>query len=118
MKVIYVAGPYTGKGHGPENYAEIGHNILNAREWAIKILKLGGCVTLTPHLNSAHMECDFNHPEFWYEADLELLKRCDAIFMIPGWERSKGSVKEHGFAITRELPVFYDLESLNSFIRS
>lgn len=112
MKIVYIAGPYTGPTHGPESYVEISHNIINARGWAIKVMRLGNCVALTPHLNSAHMECDFNFPDFWYAADLELLKRCDAIFLIPGWERSKGSVKEKDFAITNNIPTFEDLKIL------
>lgn len=60
--------------------------IYIAGKWAIRVMSLGGCIALTPHLNSAHMECDFNQPpEFWYEGDIEIMLRCDAVFMLPNW---------------------------------
>lgn len=118
MKIIYVAGKYTGQTHGPESYVEISRNILTAREWAIKIMELGNCVTFTPHLNSAHMEIDCKKSaEFWYEADLEILRRCDAVFLLPNWKESVGAKKEREVALASGMPVFEDLADLKYYLR-
>jgi len=118
IKVIYIAGKYTGKTHGPESYIEIERNILVAREWAIKVMSLGGCIALTPHLNSAHMECDFNRMgnDFWYEADIEMMKRCDAVFLLPNWKDSTGAIKEEKVAREVGLPVFDNLPELEAWL--
>jgi len=109
MKVVYIAGKYSGKTHDGRSFMEIERNILEAREWAIKAMQTG-VVALTPHLNSYHMELDFESDQgFWYAADLELLRRCDAVFLIPNWEDSKGARLERDYARQHGIPVFYEL---------
>ena len=36
--------------------------------------------------------------DFWYEYDLEILRKCDGIILCPGWEASKGCKKEREWA--------------------
>ena len=45
--------------------------------------------------------------DFWLAATLSVLKRCDAIFMLPGWQESQGSKLEHEQAEADGLPIFY-----------
>lgn len=122
MKVIYVAGKYSGPTHDARSYMDIERNVLVAREWAIKIMSEfhGQVVTLVPHLNSYHMELDFTtSQDFWYNADLELLNRCDAIFMLPNWKESKGAGIEREYATKNSIPVFEELgESLRRWVAS
>lgn len=40
---------------------------------------------------------------------LEMLKMCDAIYMIPGWETSKGATKEYEYAKKLGLIVYKNL---------
>ena len=116
MKVLYVAGKYSGKTHDGRSFTEISRNILVAREWAMKLMALGGLVTLVPHLNSYHMELDFTtSQDYWYNADLELLKRCDGIFMLPDWQNSKGAVIEEKFAKDNKIPVFTTLDEVGAW---
>ena len=106
MKVIYIAGKYTGNKH-----SEINDNIEKAEAVAIACCVKGWCV-LTPHKNFAHFEkyenatdkLDYN---FWMNATEELLKRSDAIIMLPNWEDSKGATHEFNFANDNNIPVFY-----------
>jgi Domain of unknown function (DUF4406) len=117
MKVVYVAGKYSGPTHDARSYTDIERNILFAREYAIKIMALGEVVTLVPHLNSYHMELDFTtSQDFWYKADLELLSRCDAIFMLPNWLDSKGAKIEELYAREHSIPVFYELPILQKWL--
>ena len=41
------------------------------------------------------------------DRDLDALATCDAIYMLPGWEKSKGASAEHAVAQWRGLTVFY-----------
>jgi hypothetical protein len=38
---------------------------------------------------------------------LELLKKCDAVYMLRGWENSKGANVEHQYAIDHDLAIYY-----------
>lgn len=97
-KVVYVSGKYSGN---------IDENIHAARLAAIKIWEHGN-IALTPHLNTAHFEIDCNCKyEDYIEGDLELLERCDAVVMLPGWEESAGAVKERNAALIEMIPIFY-----------
>ena len=114
MKLIYVAGPYTGK-----DYKEIEANIKAAEEVSIELIKLGWAV-ITPHKNFAHyetyegMKC-YNGKKIsyqnWIDMDIELLSRCDAILMMKGWRNSKGSVSEHTFAQSKT-DTYYEEKGL------
>ena len=39
--------------------------------------------------------------------DLDMIRRCDAIVMMPGWEASKGADREHSLALSMRLPIYY-----------
>lgn len=39
--------------------------------------------------------------------DLMLLKDCDMIFMLPGWEESKGAITERAFATGAGIEIKY-----------
>ena len=72
----------------------IDYKIKNA---AIKLWALAWAV-ICPHTNCYHFEklekeynIDYNT---WINGDLELLSRCDAIFMLNNYETSMGSIRE------------------------
>ena len=83
MKVVFVSGPYRGK---------ITENIRIARQHAEMLWKKGYAV-FCPHLNSAHMD-GVASDETFLNGDLEILSRCDLVYLLPGWEQSKGARKE------------------------
>lgn len=107
MQFVYIAGPYTAP-----TYLEIDTNIRRAAE-AFKTLAEAGVGAFCPHMHSAHFEviAPDVRPSYWYELDLNFLRAgCDALLLLPGWEFSKGSLKEKAVAEQLGLPVFYDTE--------
>ena len=100
MRVIYVSGAYRG---------DVAANIEHARQAAIRLWQAGDYAVLTPHLNSAHMEslCDEG---MFLAGDLELLARCDAIFMLNNYKSSLGGLKELALAKRLGLEIFYEME--------
>lgn len=105
MKLVYIAGPYRST---TEN--KVYENIQRARAVALEVWTLG-YVALCPHLNTAFFggECP---DDVWLKGDLEILARCDALCLVPGWEASSGSRAEIEFAQEKGIPVFYNVDAL------
>ena len=82
MRIIYVSGRYRAK-----SVNETFENIIHARREARR-LWLQGWAVICPHTNSIFMD-GLNDGERWLEGDCEILRRCDAIFMLLGWEQSE-----------------------------
>lgn len=87
MKIAFISGPYK-----PINGRTVLENIRHAEKYAIKYWRLGYAV-ICPHLNTAHFD-GLCKDDVWLKGDIEILKRCDVIVMIPGWEKSNGAKAE------------------------
>lgn len=105
MRVVYVAGPFRAA-----NQWEQEQNIRRAEALSLEIWKLGG-VALCPHLNTRYFSGALPD-ETWLEGDLELLRRCDAVLMVPGWSLSHGARLEMAFASDHNIQIFFVGETL------
>lgn len=92
--MVYLAGPYSG---------DVEAHIASARRVAVRVAALGH-LPVTPHLNTPVGFEELQPYEFWIAAYLKLLGRCDAILMLPGWERSNGARQERQHAMAIGLP--------------
>lgn len=105
MNLIYVAGKYTS-----DNYTDIENNIKKAEYASIELIRRGWAV-ITPHKNMSHYEMyestGILSYEDWIAIDLEILKRCDAIFMLEDWEDSIGAREEHQFSENNNIKIYY-----------
>lgn len=99
MKVIYIAGKY----RGPNAWA-VEQNIRAAEEVAVRVWAMG-MVALCPHANSRHMEV-IASDEVFLAGTLELMRRCDAVLLVPNWRDSAGAREEVAEAERLGLPVF------------
>ena len=101
MKLIYIIGPYRAKTEW-----ELEQNIRNAEKAALKLWQEGWSV-ICPHKNTAHFggACE---DKVWLDGDLEILKRCDAVFLLDNWSRSEFSKIEVAAAIGNNLRIHYD----------
>lgn len=113
MKVIYIAGKYRsdkGEWFVYEN--------IRAAELMAQWVWMHGGVALCPHKNTAFFGGLPGCPdETWLEGDLELLKRCDAVFAISGWRESAGARAEVEYAKKNHIPVIYNHRSVISFLK-
>jgi hypothetical protein len=110
MKIIYIAGPYT----GPNTWA-IEQNIRVAEKAALAVIHMGA-MPVAPHTMT----------RFYYgavselvviEGALELLRRSDAVLFVGDWKNSKGSKRELDEACRLYLPKFFSLDELFVWLR-
>lgn len=100
IPIVYVAGPYRGP-----RAVDIDYHVARARMVGALVVAAGAC-PLIPHANTAHFD-DLAPASWWLTATMELLRRCDAIVVCPGWERSSGTQAEIVEAERRGLPLFW-----------
>jgi hypothetical protein len=109
MKVIYCAGKF----RGPNGWA-VAENIRAAERLGFEVAQLGAA-PLIPHANTASFDRTLDD-KFWIDATLELLRRCDAIILVPGWEHSVGACGEKTEAERLGLPVFFAVGELREWL--
>jgi hypothetical protein len=102
MKTVYVAGPYRG-----ETRDAVELNISVARAVGLLAARKGWAPVI-PHCNTSLFDFVTSDlpDEFWLGATLELMRRCDAVVLIPGWQRSTGTLAEIAEAERLGMSVF------------
>ena len=99
MRVIYVSGRYRAK-----TIFGVALNIWRARRVAQKLWKEGWAV-ICPHMNTAF----FTGGEGMYiRGDIEIVKRCDTIYMLKNWHKSEGACIEYQVAIDNHLETIFE----------
>jgi nucleoside 2-deoxyribosyltransferase len=93
--LIYIAGPYT-----KPDCVENTHKMIKVAD---ELVSRGLCPVI-PTLNLLWHIVTPRPPEFWYEYDLEILARCDAVLRLPG--ESVGADREVKEAHKLGIPVF------------
>lgn len=99
IKLIYLAGSLRG------NKIKKAINMKRAKRWA-RYFWLQNVAVYSPHLNSGFID----HPktdEFMLAANREILKRCDAVVVMQGWEKSIGTKLEIAYAKENGIQVIY-----------
>ena len=100
--VVFIAGPMTG-------YPNFNRDEFNTEA---RILEEHGFSVLNP----ATLPEGLQHEQYM-DITLDMLAQADAIFLLDGWEKSKGALRECGEASRLGLLVIYQSwESLQKFI--
>lgn len=109
IPVIYLAGRYRAAAEW-DVYA----NIHEARLLGMEVARLGAC-PLIPQSNTAFMGGTLPD-QFWLDATLELLRRCDAVLCVWNWQASEGAKGEVEEAKRIGLPVFTSTADLAEWL--
>jgi hypothetical protein len=105
VKIIFISGPY----RSDTEYG-VHKNIQNAEAVALRVWQLGH-VAFCPHKNTAYFG-GVAPDALWLEGDLEVLRRCDAVVLVPGWEKSSGVRAEVELAKELGLPIYLNPEAM------
>lgn len=91
---VYISGPITGVKDYKRKFQEVKE----------KLIKKGYEV-----INPAELDCVMIGKNFSYDEImqicLELLSRCQAMAFLPGWEHSRGSNIEYGYALAKDIII-------------
>ncbi len=109
MKVVFISGPFRA-----ESAWGIEQNIRRAEEAALEVWRQGAAA-FCPHTNTRFFQGAASD-DVWLKGDIEIMRRCDALLMLPTWRNSQGAIAEHDLAIELGMPVFYSFEVLGRWI--
>ncbi len=109
MKIVYIAGPYTG------NAWKVHHNIHRAQAAGLEVAE-AGAMPLIPHSNTPACFLDTQDAGFWYDGTMELMRRCDAVLLMDTWGTSTGAIAEKAEAERIGIPVFDTIEGLEEWL--
>ena len=113
MRVIFVAGPLSGISNGKElPQEEQEQHVRRAVEAGIELLVVG-YAPIIPHL-SWYADPQTKYRE-WYDADLEFVKRSDAVLRLPG--ESNGADREVALADEWAIPVYHSVAEVLAWLR-
>lgn len=109
IRPVYVAGRFR------DSSPWIVHqNIIAAEQRAAIVTRYEWLVAVCPHLLTKNLD-SLRDERYWCEATLEIMRRCDAVFVGPGWEDSRGTLAEIREALLLEKPIFFDESQLRIF---
>jgi hypothetical protein len=116
MKTIYIAGPF----RGADGFA-VHMNVVRAEAAMYALidaaLKQGTEVAVCcPHSMTKNLDRTFTD-QYWLDATLEWLDRCDAILMLDGWEASEGAKGEEARARATGKPVLLNLPTALAWLQ-
>jgi hypothetical protein len=108
-KLIYIAGPFRGP-----TPLDVRRNVERARDVGFLVAQ-AGAYPVIPHMLTAEFDKQLDD-QFWLDGTLELLRRCDGIFLVDGWKRSTAAAAEVADAMRRGQPIFETIVSLQSWL--
>ena len=110
MIKVYVAGAYSA-----DNVMEVLQNIGRGQHFAAEVFKMG-CAPFCPWHDKEYVihnyDSEFSVEKF-YDYSMVWLEASDVLFLVPGWENSKGTqmeierAKELGMTIIDTLTVLH-----------
>lgn len=112
---VYVAGAYSSN-----NTIEVLKNIGKGEKLAAEVF-LNGFAPFVPWSDRSFIfhfpEKEFDVKDF-YKYSMEWLNVSDCVILVPGWEFSKGTLKEIEQADRLGIPVFKDIESMKNYYKN
>lgn len=96
MRRIYISGPITGDEGYMQHFAK-----------AESELRSANYETINPARVNRPLPETLTHSEYM-EVSIAMLGICDGIYMLSGWEESKGATIEFEYAFSRQLPIMFE----------
>lgn len=113
-KKVYIAGAYSSG-----NVLGVLDNIRNGLRWSTEVFLMGH-YPFSPWADFLFQlqlrEGETLTVEQYYEYSLAWLKVSDVVFVTPGWESSKGTLKEISVAESLRIPVVFSMRELKAYL--
>lgn len=93
---FYISGSITGTTDYLERFAKAEEYILGIKHSVINPAKI-----------LQYMPKDTTHEEYM-KLSIEMLKMCDSIYMLSGWENSNGANREYGYALGKGMNIVFE----------
>jgi nucleoside 2-deoxyribosyltransferase len=103
--VVYVAGPYRAA-----NAWLVEDNVRRAEVFSL-LLWRHGFAPVCPHTQTRFFQGAASD-EVFLRGTLEMMRRCDAVLLLPGWEKSTGTRAELHEANRLGIPAFEHMTEL------
>jgi len=104
---IYIAGPMTGyKEYNFPAFDAAKEHLIDNPLYELEVISPAD---ITRELSREMGITDYSlipMKKYLYE-DINALFECDAIYMLKGWENSKGARAEHALAVALDIEIFY-----------
>lgn len=109
--LAYVAGPYRAP-----TIRQVVENIRRAEAVALALWR-ADVPAICPHLNTACF--DGAAPDaVWLAGDLVMLRRCDVVVLVDGWQASSGTRAEVEAASLAGIPAFESVDEAVAWVRA
>lgn len=103
---IYISGPISGNKTFRQEFADAEKKLSWEGNYVVNPAKLEAVLPMGLHWDE------------YMRVDLEMLKLCNAIYMLKGWQKSKGARIEHEAAVNRNMKIVYQEEETDDTIRN
>jgi len=103
-KIVYVAGALRG------NFIRKWLNFKKIHKICKKLWS-NNIINYSPHKNSGWFD-NKKTDEFMLASNIELLKRCDILFVVDNWKKSSGTMGELIEAIRSGKKIYFDIDDL------
>lgn len=110
--LVYLAGPYRA-----DDRELVCWNVKAASDMAAILLAEGFEVCCPHSMTHGYERYEFLTDDDFLRNGIELLRRCDAVLLLDGWEQSAGTLAEKDFAEANRIPVFKTVEALREYAR-
>ena len=90
---VYISGPITGTDDYMERFTAVESQLIQE-----------GDTVVNPAAIMEHMPPDTVYEEYM-RLSIELLKMCDYIYMMSGWNKSCGANREYGYALAKDMII-------------
>jgi hypothetical protein len=109
VPLIYIAGKYSALTREGER-----ENVMAAARIALEVIKRGYAV-FCPHTHSETInflaDGTLGYAQ-WMRVDLAILAQCDALLLLPGWDHSRGAIRECDCADALGMPIVKSIQAL------
>lgn len=108
-RLVYIAGRFR------DRSAWVVHqNAVAAEQRAAVVSSYDNLVAVCPHILTKNLD-SLQSEEYWCAATMEIMRRCDAVFVGAGWEDSRGTLGEIREALALGKTILFEEKDLRIY---